>query len=178
MHGSSHFTFQYCCLLLRSIAWVSWRVGAMEARKRARATSACAEAIAPLRDEGVLIVGSGLTYHSKSGFGRASSTPAAEAFDASRRRRHPSGSGVRTQLLVNWDAARAARRADSARTTCCPSCRRQVPRARTVAGGCSWTTRWLRTNSLRTRRTPSARPGASLSRHHAARQAAVVSQFG
>jgi len=39
------------------------------------------EAISPLRDDGVLIIGSGLTYHHMRGFGNPASTPVAEAFE-------------------------------------------------------------------------------------------------
>lgn len=67
-------------------------------------------AIAPLRDEGVLIIGSGLTYHNMRGFGRPQSTPAAEAFE---RYLHDAVSqqdpAARNRMLVEWEQAPAAR---------------------------------------------------------------------
>ncbi|MDB5898992.1 MAG: dioxygenase [Ramlibacter sp.] len=68
------------------------------------------EAIAPLRDEGVLIMGSGLTYHNMRGFNRAQSTPVAEAFEQYLHEavRQPDAA-TRNRMLVEWEQAPAAR---------------------------------------------------------------------
>jgi aromatic ring-opening dioxygenase catalytic subunit (LigB family) len=68
------------------------------------------EAIAPLRDEEVLIMGSGLTYHNMSGFGRPSSTAPAEAFEEYLHQAiSQRDATVRNRMLVHWESAPAAR---------------------------------------------------------------------
>ena len=69
---------------------------------------AVGRALAPLRDEGVLIVGSGLSYHNLRMFGPAATRPS-EAFDAWLGDALAAEPGRRTQLLKAWDQAPSAR---------------------------------------------------------------------
>lgn len=68
------------------------------------------QALAPLRDEGVLIIGSGLTYHNMRGFGRDESTPVAEAFEAYLNRAiSQKSAAARNDMLVHWENGPGAR---------------------------------------------------------------------
>ena len=70
---------------------------------------AMGRALAPLRDEGVLLLGSGNSYHNMPGFGHAESTEPSRVFDewlADAVTREP---GERTRLLEHWTLAPFAR---------------------------------------------------------------------
>lgn len=69
---------------------------------------ALGRALAPLRDEGVLIVGSGLSYHNMRGFGPQGKEPSAQ-FDAWLHKALMSAPDKREAALLNWEAAPSAR---------------------------------------------------------------------
>lgn len=68
------------------------------------------QALAPLRDQGVLIIGSGLTYHNMRGFGQDESTPVAQAFEAYLQDAISQADvQARERMLADWESAPGAR---------------------------------------------------------------------
>ncbi len=67
------------------------------------------EALASLRDEGVLIVGSGMSFHNMRGFGDSTFTPLSEEFDQWLTETVTSAPEARNRLLADWTRAPQAR---------------------------------------------------------------------
>ncbi len=68
------------------------------------------QAIASLRDEGILIVGSGLTYHNMRGFNRPESKPVSYDFEAYLNEAISNPDAARRNaMLVDWENAPSAR---------------------------------------------------------------------
>lgn len=70
---------------------------------------AIGRALRSLREEGVLIIGSGMTFHNLRAFGNPGAVPAAEAFDAWLRDVVPRAPRERDSALVHWTEAPFAR---------------------------------------------------------------------
>lgn len=66
---------------------------------------AAGRALAPLRDEGVLIIGSGMSFHNLRGYFSPETPKRADAFDQWLTRAVESPSAERDQLLGNWREA-------------------------------------------------------------------------
>jgi len=69
---------------------------------------AIGRALAPLRDEGVFLVGSGMTFENLRAFGRPDGRDAAEAFDAWLRTAVTDEARKRDQALTTWTTAPSA----------------------------------------------------------------------
>jgi aromatic ring-opening dioxygenase catalytic subunit (LigB family) len=69
---------------------------------------AMGRALAPLRDEGVVIIGSGLSFHNLRMFGPAAKEPS-EAFDAWLGDALAKAPAARTQAMIDWEQAPYAR---------------------------------------------------------------------
>lgn len=70
---------------------------------------AIGRALRPLRDEGVFIVGSGMSYHNMRGFGSAHGRTASAEFDAWLRETVSLDPAERDARLANWQSAPSAR---------------------------------------------------------------------
>ncbi|HXC39070.1 MAG TPA: class III extradiol ring-cleavage dioxygenase [Burkholderiales bacterium] len=72
---------------------------------------AMGRALAPLREEGYLILGSGLSYHNLREFRSVSAGPPSHRFDAWLQDTLQSSPRVRSERLVHWEQAPSAREA-------------------------------------------------------------------
>jgi aromatic ring-opening dioxygenase catalytic subunit (LigB family) len=70
---------------------------------------AAGRALAPLRDDGVLIVGSGMSFHNMRAYGDPRFGPVSETFDAWLTAAVEAEPAERERLLARWDEAPAAR---------------------------------------------------------------------
>lgn len=70
---------------------------------------AAGRALAPLRDEGVLIVGSGMSFHNMRAYGDPRYTPVSEAFDGWLTAAVEATPAARNDALAHWEQAPGAR---------------------------------------------------------------------
>ena len=67
------------------------------------------KALAPLRDEGILIIGSGMSFHNMHGYGDPRFSPVSDQFDGWLTSAVEADAEQRRQLLIDWAQAPSAR---------------------------------------------------------------------
>jgi aromatic ring-opening dioxygenase catalytic subunit (LigB family) len=105
--GYDHGTFVPACIMYPQADVPVFQVS-LQRGYDPSAHLALGRALAPLRDEGVLIVGSGLSYHNLRRFGPAAKEPST-AFDGWLQRVLADAPAARTQALLDWERAPMAR---------------------------------------------------------------------
>lgn len=107
MRGFDHGAFVPACIMYPEAQVPMVQVSMLESYDPA-AHFTLGRALAPLRDEGVLIVGSGLSYHNLRKFGPEARVPS-ETFDAWLGEVLKRDPAQRTAALLDWDEAPQAR---------------------------------------------------------------------
>src|SRR5579863_551915 len=107
--------FDHGCFVPLKLSWPDADVPTIQLSLKAgldpREHLAMGRALAPLRDEGVLILGSGMSYHNMRDFGTTTAERASLVFDAWLKEAATADPETRSRQLGDWASAPSARHA-------------------------------------------------------------------